>query len=340
AYQPAAPAAAPQPAPVAAPAPEKPAAAPSRSRLPLLLAAVMLLAVGVGGYFALRSPQVTAAEQLTRAEQAQGDDRVDALVKVASLPDATEAQLARAGALLVEAKAWDAALTLCDGWLQKNPKSLDGRLTEAKAAVQNRKAKRAETAIREASTLAPNDARPDALMAELRELQGETGAALEAWTKAVAKAPNNTQYLARQGYWLSQGGRLDEAEAALTKATRRKGDAAAVAELGFVKYRKEQKDEALRILRGVVKEKPELLEGHYYLATVLFAKGDLAGARAEYLAADGLAGADTRPLTALCEMEQMQQTSELEAAKKLIRERFPKEADALLSKCAAAAPAP
>jgi len=73
---------------------------------------------------------------------------------------------------------------------------------------------------------------------------------------------------------------------------------------------------------------------------VLFQKNDLAGARAQYLAADGLAGTDSRPLTALCEMEQMQQTPELDAAKKKIRERFPKEAEALISKCAAAAPAP
>ena len=78
-----------------------------------------------------------------------------------------------------------------------------------------------------------------------------------------------------------------------------------------MKYRKDQKDEAMRLLRSVVKEKPELLEGHYYLATVLFQKNDLTAARAEYLAADALAGSDTRPLLALCEMEQLQQTAEL-----------------------------
>jgi hypothetical protein len=39
-------------------------------------------------------------------------------------------------------------------------------------------------------------------------------------------------------------------------------------------------------------------------------------------------------------MEQMQQTAELENARKKLKERFPKEADALLSQCAAAAPAP
>ncbi len=331
AYQPAA----------AAPASPAPAAAPKkRSPIFLVIGLAALIGLGIAAFLAFKGPKLTATEQLAKAEQAEGRSRVSGLVDLATMPDATEAQLARAGALLTEAKEWDAVLSLVDGWLLKNPKSLDARLMEARAAVQNRKGKRAETAIKEAATLAPNDARPDAVMAELRELQADPGAALENWSKAVAKAPGNAQYLSRQGYWLSQSGRLDEAETALSKANKKKSDPATTAELGFVKFRKEQKDEAMRLLRSVVKEKPDLLEGHYYLATVLFSKNDLTAARAEYLAADALAGADTRPLTALCEMEQMQQTSELAAVQKKLKERFPKEADQLLSKCAAAAPAP
>ena len=328
--------AAPPKAERAAAATPKPTA--RRSSLPMILAVIALGAVGVGAFFAFKGPQLTASERLTRAEAAKGSDRVSGLVQLASLPDATDTQLGRAGALLTEAKEWDAVLSLVDGWLLKNPKSLEARLFEAKAAVQTRKGKRAETAVKEAGALAPNDARPDAVMAELRELQAESSAALEAWSKAVIKAPGNPLYLARQGYWLSQSGRLDEAEAALTKANKKRPDAATTAELGFVKYRKDQKEEAMRLLRAVVKEKPDLLEGHYYLATVLFQKNDLTAARAEYLAADALAGTDSRPLTALCEMEQMQKTSELQAVQKKLRERFPKEAAALLSKCAASAP--
>ena len=138
-------------------------------------------AVGVG-VVVLKGPQLTATEQLAKAEQAKGNDRTSGLVQLASLPDATDAQLARAGALLTEAKEWDAVLSLVDGWLLKNPKSLDARLLEARAAVQSRKGKRAETAVKEAGVLAPNDARPDAVLAELRELQADSGAALEAWT--------------------------------------------------------------------------------------------------------------------------------------------------------------
>jgi serine/threonine protein kinase/Flp pilus assembly protein TadD len=335
--------------PVAAPAvtrPETPARAPvaqkPTGKLPigLIVAVVMLIGVAAAAFLLLRKPQLTANEQLAAAEKLQGPERTAAVLKLATLPDATDAHLAKAGTMLSDAKEWDASLTFVDGWLLKSPKNLDARLLEAKAAVQARKAKRAETAIAQAAALAPADGRPDATLAELRELQGDSNAALDAWNKTVAKAPNDAHALSRQGYWLSQGGRLDDAETALTKSLKKRPDAATTAELGFVKFRKEQKDEALKLLKGVVKEKPDLLEGHYYLASVLFQKNDLAGARAQYLAADALAGTDSRPLMALCEMEQMQQTPELDAAKKKLRERFPKEADGLISKCATAAPEP
>ena len=138
-------------------------APPKKSALPLIVGAVGIITVGIGAAIILRGPQLTATEQLARAEKLKGSDRASGLAALASLPDATDAQLARAGALLVEAKEWDSVLTLVDGWLVKNPRSLDARLLDAKAAIQTRKGKRAETAVKEAGTLAPNDPRPDAL---------------------------------------------------------------------------------------------------------------------------------------------------------------------------------
>ncbi|MGV3621733.1 MAG: protein kinase domain-containing protein [Archangium sp.] len=326
---------APEPVQVAAPVePRKP------SKFPMIIAALLVVAPIVGGgiWYSQR-PRATATDQLAKAEALEGDEQVSALTRLSTLEDVTEPQLARAGALLQDNKSWDAALTVVDAWLLKNPKSLEARLLEGRAALESRKAKRAENALREAGELAPKDARPDALLAQLREAQGDASGAMTAWDKAATKAPNNTQYLARQGYWLSQSGKLDEAEAALSRASRKKSDPTINAELGFVKYRKEQFDDALRILRGVVKEKPDLFEGHYYLAPVLFRKKDLAGARAEYLAADALSPTDSRALVGLCQLEQMaQNATELEAAKARLKERFPKDADALLSQCAAAAP--
>jgi eukaryotic-like serine/threonine-protein kinase len=312
-----------------------------RSKWPVFAAAtVVLAALGIAVAFNFKSTSRSAADRLALAEKSSGKDRVEALLELAKLPDVTEAQLGRAGTLLGDAKVWDAAATLADAWVLKSPKSLEARLLQARAAVNTRKGKVAEAAVKEAQALAPNDARPDAVLAQLRELQAESTAALEAWSKAVSKEPANAHYLARQGYWLSQIGRLDEAEAALTKASKKRPEPATVAELGFVKLRKDQREEALKLLRGVVKEKPDLLEGHYYLATVLVAKNDLGAARTEYLTADALAGADWRPLLALCQMEQLRHTAELEAAKKKLKERFPQEADALLAQCVAATGGP
>lgn len=332
----------PAPAPVAAaPVSAPPAAEPAparRSRIPLIVTVVILLGLAGAALIAFSRPQRTAAEQLALAEQQPASARSGALVAVGSSPDATAAQLSQAGALLAQDGSWSALLELVDVWLVRDPASLDARLYEAQAATKNRLGKRAENAIAQAQKLAPDDARPFVLLAQLRELQGEPQAALDAWTEAVKRASTNAAYLARQGYWLSQTNQLDPAEAALTRVIKKHTDNASKAELGFVKFRKGEKDEALRLLRAVVKDAPELLEGHYYLAAVLFQKNELAAARAEYLAADALAGDDSRALVGLCEMEALQQTPELEGAKQRLRERFPKEAEALISRCAAATP--
>lgn len=311
-----------------------------KSKAPLIAGALLaLVALGGGGWLLTQREALSAEEQLEKAEALTGKARSEAVAGLASAPEVTNAQLVRAAAIIADEQDWESAFKLTDAWLLTNAQSLDARLLEARAAVATRKAKRAENAIAQAAELVPKDGRPDALLAELREAQGDAPGALEAWTRAVGKSPGNAHALARQGYWLSQAGRLDEAEAALTKAVRKKADPATSAELGFVKYRKGQFDEALKVLRGVVKEKPELFEGQYYLAPVLFRKKDLAGARAAYLAAAELAPNDSRALTSLCEMEKLAgSTTELDAAKQRLRERFPKDAAQLVTRCDAAAP--
>ncbi|MBL8913657.1 MAG: protein kinase, partial [Archangium sp.] len=188
-----------------------------KSKLPMIIGAIVVLALlGVGAKFVFGGSSATAVEQLAKAEAAQGADRTRALIKLGAMPDVTDAQLAKAVAMLTESKAWDDALEFVDGCLVKAPKNLECRVLEAKAAALTRKGKRAEAAIKEAAGIAPNDPRPDAILAEMREVQGDSGAALEAWSNASKKAPGNRDYLARYGYWLSQSGQLDMAEAALS----------------------------------------------------------------------------------------------------------------------------
>ena len=93
-----------KPAPAAAPKPEG-----KRSVLPMILGVLALIVVGVGAFVALKRP---AAHRDRAAREGRSGARAAigpaTLVELAALPDATEAQLARAGALLVEAKEWDA----------------------------------------------------------------------------------------------------------------------------------------------------------------------------------------------------------------------------------------
>jgi serine/threonine protein kinase/Flp pilus assembly protein TadD len=323
------------------PASLDPGELPQRSRAPIFIAVAVLLVLVVVSFLVFRGPAMSPAERLTLAEKAKPAERVELLEPIAKAPDATPEQLKQATTMLVADKAWDPALKLIDVWLVKDPKSLDARLLEAQAATAARFGKRAETAISKASELAPDDARPDAAFARLREQQGDASGALEGWTRAARKSRGTTEYLARQGYWLSQAGQLDEAEVALSKAHKAKpDDAATTAELGFVKFRKSKPDEALKLLNAAVKEAPQLMEAQYYLGSVLVQKGDKDGARKAFNAADALAGTDWRPLVALCEMEALggESAPELAAVKKKLKERFPKEADSLISRCAVPPP--
>ncbi len=326
----------PLPPPVAV-TPASGSAPSSRSRVLPVVGALVLLALASGAFAVLRKPALGPGDTLALASQSTtGADRARLLVPLGRNPETTDEQFKTATGLLLELKQYDATLELVDRWLERTPKSLEARLAEAQAATRARKGKRAEAAIAAAASLSPKtDARADVALAELRELQGDPGGAMEAW-KSAANKTNAPRYSAREGYWLSQLGRLDEANEVLTRALKKQSDPALQAELGFVKYRKEQPDDALKLLRAAVKERPSMVEGHYYLGAVLYRKGDVKGARAEYLEADKLSGSDQRALAALCEMEQQQGSPELDDAKKRIRERFPQDAEAMLARCATA----
>jgi serine/threonine protein kinase/Flp pilus assembly protein TadD len=303
----------------------------------VLLGLLALGASTVGGVVLFSKNRQRSAEELlaaaSRAETSELKGR--ALAGIERSPEVTEEQLRSAVEILVSGSQWPAVEVVSEAWGKKNSKSLDAHLARAKAAIQLRKGRIAETAIAEASALAPNDHRPDVLYAELREVQGDAPGALEGWTRAARKNPQDAHILSRRGYWLSQSGRLDEASEVLNQVLKRRFDPEAAAELGFVLSRKEQTIEALKLLARAVKEKPDLMVGHYYRATVLYQRGDFKAARAAYLEADRLAGEDNRPLVALCQMEvQVQSSNELDDAKKRIRERFPNEADKLIASCA------
>jgi serine/threonine protein kinase/Flp pilus assembly protein TadD len=323
-------------------APEVPVMKPAgpAKKLPswVLPAAAGVVLVGLLGASAVvfRSPAATPDEALKEAAAlSDAPSRTKLLAPLSKNPNTTEAQFALAGRLLLEAKAYDAALDLCDAWLLKYPKNNAAEaLLEGRAAIAVRKGKRAEAALQKADALMPDDPAPNIALASLRQMQGDASGALEEYNRAVKKRPHATELLAKQGYFLSQAGKLDEASAVLGQVLAKSFDAPSAAELGFVRFRQSKTDEAATLLKKAVKKAPDLMDAHYYLGAVQFKQGDVKGARASYLEADKLAAPDDpRSLIALCEVDAQSKSPTLEETKKAITTRFPKDSKDLLTHC-------
>jgi serine/threonine protein kinase/tetratricopeptide (TPR) repeat protein len=324
----------PEPAPAVAP-PAAPALPKKRSlAVPATIAAALLLAAGAGAWWVTRPPALTPAERLSLAEKdAVLASRADALLPLAKDKRATADDLVKAGELLLAVGAAEPALTLADAAEGRFPKDARAWLFDARASMRLRKGKRAETALDKATLLAPNDVAPDLLYADLRQMQGDLSGALDALGRANAKQPGSVDLAARRGYLLSQAGKLDEAAEVLQGVLAKQHDAASAAELAFVRFRQDQTDEALSLLKKALKKQPQLAVAHYYLGAVLFRQGDAKSAERAYREADRIDPADPRPLTALCQMQALSSAPGLDETRKALSQRFPADAAALLAQC-------
>ncbi len=310
---------------------------PVRRRSTLKLAVpllVLVAAVATAAYVWLR-PSPPPDELLARAEAlTERAPRVNVLEALRKDERAKPEQLRRAGELLVEVEAWPAVLQLSESFARRFPKAVDATLLEAEGSIGLRHGRRAEQAIDKARRLEPRSPEPDLLLAKLRELQGDITGATEALGDALKKAPKSLKVARRQGYLLSQQGRLDEASTVLTRALRRAFDPETAAELGFVRHRQGRSEEARALLERALAARPRFARAHYYLGAVLFREGDFARAERAYLAAEKWAPDDPRPVAALCELLTRRGRHEDAAAvQERIRERFPDKAASLLVRC-------
>ena len=309
----------------------------SHRRWPWVAGAGLFLCAAAGGvaYWKLH-PGHTPARRLTDA-QATADPllRAQLLEPLGEDARTTAHQFKKAGNLLLTSGLSEAALKIAERFAARFPLEEAAPLIEARASIKLRLGKRAQAAIEKAAVLSPMDTEPDFLLGELREAQGDLGAALEAVNRAVRKRPNSPILVARQGYLLSQTGRLGEAAEALAAVLQKRFDADSAAELGYVRLRQKETSEAVGLLRRAVRKDPRLAKGHYYLGAALAAQGDLKGAEREYREADGIAPEDPRPLSALCEMHARRgNAAGVKDVKRLLATRFPREALALQARCA------
>jgi serine/threonine protein kinase/Flp pilus assembly protein TadD len=279
-------------------------------------------------------PAKTLASRLDEAvELKDAPAREKALRELASDPMATVPQLKRIGQLLLQQSANESALAVAEQYATRFPTDETARLMEARACMGLRQGKRAEVAIEKAAALAPADPQPDLTQADLREMQGDYSGALEALAKAAKKQPSRS-LTARRGYLLSQSGRLDEASDTLSQLLAKRFDPDAAAELAFVRFRQNQLPEATALLKRALKESPRLAKGHYYLGAVLYRGGDIKAAEKEYRDADEMARDDPRALLSLCQVQQASgEGKDAEETRKLIAQRFPKDAADLTVQC-------
>ena len=205
-------------------------------------------------------------------------------------------------------------------------------LDEARAAIAAKQGKKAEAAIAQARLENPRDSAPEELLATLREEQGDARGAADAWKEAAKKGAGE-RALARAGHWLVLAGDLEEAGATLSRSLKKTFDVDAAADLGSVRLRQGNLDEALSWLRRATRKNPKHYEAQYLLAAALFAKGDTRGAREAYDAAEALAGDDERALVGRCQMETRLKGSDLDAVKARLAARFPARAQTLLARC-------
>ena len=325
----------PQAAAAAAAAPPHPSPARRRRRWPWALGAALIsFAAGGGLVYWKFSPGSTPTKLLADAQTTSDPSaRAKLLESLADDSRTTEAQFKKAGSLLIASGPYEAALKVAERFAARFPLEEAAFLLEAKASLKLRLGKRAQAAIDKAAGLSPMDTEPDVLLADLREAQGDLPGALEAIGRSLKKRPNSTALLARNGYLLSQAGRLDEASEVLVAVLQKKFDPESAAELGFVRLRQKETADAIVWLRRALKKEPRLAKGHYYLAAALNAQGDLKDAEREYREADAIAPGDPAPLSALCEMlARSGHAAEAKDVKQLLASRFPH--DAAVARCA------
>lgn len=217
----------------------------------------------------------------------------------------------------VAQKDYKSALSLVQGEMQKDPNRLD---LHAQLASILARAGQYDDAIKEYQYLvSKNPKSPDyeVKLGETYRLKGDFNSAIDHFKKANAMAPNQVLPLVRLGMMYDGVGRRPEAkqyyeqiirldpdnvvalnnlayikaeegtdlDQAMSYAQRAKQKAPKNADisdtLGWIYIKKNLSDDAVRIFRDLVKDKPDNSTYHYHLALALFQKGDRPAARQE-----------------------------------------------------------
>ncbi|MDY7230319.1 tetratricopeptide repeat protein [Hyalangium rubrum] len=228
--------------------------------------------------------------------------RVRLLAPLKEHPKATGAELREAAELLLE-EAPAEARELVEEAERREPGAVETQLLRARICRVERMERCVQESFERAVRMAPSDARPDLLWADLRENDGDTAAALEAVTRARSKAPGQTEIELRYARLLGEVGRHGEAVAVVQALSPKLSPVSLLLELGQAQLRAGRDVEARRLFAKAVGESPQSPVAHYHLGVAHFRLGDMDGAEEELRTADRLDVSNPRSLAALCAMQ-------------------------------------
>jgi tetratricopeptide (TPR) repeat protein len=233
---------------------------------------------------------------------AEVPNRLRVLKPLKHHPKITGAELREAAELLLEGAPAEAQ-EFVEEAERREPGSVETQLLRARVCRAERMERCVRESFEQAARLAPSDTRPDLLWADMREQDGDLGAAAEAVDRARKKAPGELALHLRYSRLLSAVGRSPEAEAVLRALAPRLPADRLLVELGLLREREGRTDEARAFFAQAVEQSPRSAVAHYHLGAANFRLGNLDAAEEELLAADRLNVADPRPLAALCAMQ-------------------------------------
>jgi len=230
------------------------------------------------------------------------ENRVRLLKPLKNHPKATGAELREAAELLLEGAPAEARALLEEAD-RREPNALETQLLMARICQVERMDRCVKESFARAARMAPGDARPDLLQAEMREGDGDLEGALEAMDRARKKVPGDPAVQLRYSRLLSALGHAEEAEAAIRASAAHLSPQRLYMELGLLRTREGRNEDARRFFARAVGEGPQSAVAHFHLGMAHFRLGDLDSAEEELREADRLDVSNPQPLAALCAMQ-------------------------------------
>ncbi len=230
------------------------------------------------------------------------EERVRFLMPLREHPKATPAELREAAELLLEGAPAEAR-ELAKEAERRDPRAVENQLLLARICDVERMDRCVSTSLERATQVAPGDARPDLLRADLQEKDGDVQGAAESLRRAYVKAPADPLVALRYVRLLSAAKRGDEARSVLNGLQGRLPRSRLLVEQGRVWTREGRDAEAVKLFRKAVEEDPRLGVGYFELGLAWFRLGNVEAAEEALRQADRLDLEDPKALAALCAMQ-------------------------------------